>query len=79
MGHDADTPLSAELVEWADTILVMEKQHLQKLKNQFQPYLRGKRVMCLDIADNYRFMDPALIALLKRKVPRFLPAIATDK
>ena len=42
-------------------------------------FVRGKRVMCLDIADNYRFMDPALIALLKRKVPRFLPAIATDK
>ena len=57
----------------------MEKQHLQKLKSQFQPHLRDKRVVCLDIADNYQFMDAVLVKLLKRKVTRFLPAVATDE
>jgi predicted protein tyrosine phosphatase len=31
-------------------------------------------VVCLDIPDDYAYMDPDLIALLHRKVSRFLPA-----
>jgi predicted protein tyrosine phosphatase len=30
-------------------------------------------VICLDIPDNYKFMDPALVQLLERKVSPFLP------
>jgi predicted protein tyrosine phosphatase len=30
-------------------------------------------VICLDIADNYKFMDSALVKLLKMKVERHLP------
>jgi predicted protein tyrosine phosphatase len=35
--------------------------------------LLGKRVICLDIPDNYKFMDAALVKLLKIKVERHLP------
>ncbi len=34
--------------------------------------MNGKRVICLDIPDDYDYMDPALVELLKRKVPLFL-------
>lgn len=34
--------------------------------------LKRARVVCLDIPDDYGFMDPALVALLKRKVGPFL-------
>ena len=71
--HDAEIPLSAELVEWADLIFVMEKAHLNKLRSKFKRHLRGhQRVVCLDIPDDYDYMDPALVKLLQAKVGRYL-------
>ena len=69
---DADTPVSAELVEWADVIFVMEKAQRAKLASGFRAALKGKRVVCLDIPDNYAFMDPALVQILEAKVGRHL-------
>jgi predicted protein tyrosine phosphatase len=69
---DADTPLSNELVEWADIIFVMEQSHRAKLAAVFRTALKGKRVVCLDIPDDYAFMDAELIRILKAKVTRFL-------
>jgi len=70
---DADTPLSSELVEWADVIFVMEKIHRTKLQQRFRASLKSKRVVCLDIPDKYSFMDPALVRLLEARVARHLP------
>jgi len=69
-------PLSPELVEWAEVIFVMEKAHRNKLTKQFKRHLASKRVICLDIPDEYEFMDPELVRLLKVKVGRFFPAVA---
>jgi predicted protein tyrosine phosphatase len=66
--HDADTPLSPELIEWADIILVMEEAHRAKLAARFRNVLRGKRVVCLNVGDDYTFMDPKLIEVLKERV-----------
>lgn len=73
LGHDADVPVSAELLAWSDLIFVMEKVHRNRLSERFGAHLKDKRVICLDIPDDYDFMDPALVALLRRKVPPFLP------
>ena len=70
---DAETPLTSELVAWADIIFVMEKEHRTKLQQRFRPALKEKRVICLDVPDKYQFMDPALVRLLERKVAPFLP------
>ncbi|AGB43326.1 low molecular weight protein tyrosine phosphatase family protein [Mesorhizobium sp. CO1-1-7] len=70
--HDADTPLTHELVGWADIIFVMEKTHRTKLRKQFKASLKAAKVICLDIPDDYEFMDPELIALLKARVSRYL-------
>jgi predicted protein tyrosine phosphatase len=67
--NDAENPLTAELVEWADIIFVMEKTHRHKLQKRHRQALNGKRLICLDIPDDYEFMDPALVSLLERKVP----------
>jgi predicted protein tyrosine phosphatase len=69
---DADTPLSAELVEWADIIVVMEPAHRRKLSSQYRASLKNKRAVCLDIPDKYDFMDPELVQILKAKAARFL-------
>ena len=36
LNHDAENPVTPELVEWADIILVMEKAHRNKLVKQFK-------------------------------------------
>lgn len=71
--HDADNPLTAELVEWADIIFVMEKAHRNKLQKRFRPQLKKARIICLDIPDEFEFMDPMLVRLLQVKMSRYLP------
>ena len=72
LGKGADELVSRELVEWADIIFVMEKIHRSRLSQKFRPYLRNKRVICLDIPDNYTYMQPELVELLERKVAGLL-------
>ena len=72
LAPDADEAVTSELVEWADIIFVMEKRHRTALQRRFRKNLVRARVVCLDIPDDYAFMDPALIAILKTRVPRFL-------
>ena len=59
-------------MEWADIIFVMERAHRAKLQRRFKPHLKRARVICLDIPDDYTFMQPELVALLEKKVSRFL-------
>ena len=70
--QDAENPLTDELVSWADVIFVMEKAHRAKLSKRFKRHLKA-RVICLDIPDDYAFMDPDLVALLHARVGPHLP------
>jgi len=72
LNNDAENPVTPEVLQWAELIFVMEKAHRNKLQKKFQPYLAGKRVVCLNIPDVYEFMDPLLVRLLQAKVPPFL-------
>ncbi|ARS49651.1 phosphotyrosine protein phosphatase [Ectopseudomonas mendocina] len=72
LAPDAEVRLSAEQVQWATLILVMEKRHRSRLMRQYRQALAGKRVICLDIPDDYAYMQPELIELLQRKVAGLL-------
>jgi predicted protein tyrosine phosphatase len=72
LASDAETILSADQIEWADVIFVMEKAHRAKLTRQFKAHVNGKKVVCLDIPDDYEFMQPELIRLLETKVRQHL-------
>ena len=71
--NDAENPLTSEVVRWADMIFVMEKAHRNKLQKRYRTALKDARVICLDIPDDYEFMDEALVQLLKVKMSRYLP------
>lgn len=73
--RDAVTPVSGDLIEWADCILVMENSHRNKISKKYQKQLKGKKLVVLDIPDIYECMDPALIHLLKTRVSRFLGTV----
>lgn len=72
LNHDAETPLSAEQIEWADIIFVMDRSHRNRMNRRFRPALRGKRVICLDIPDEFTFMQPELVRLLEVRAGRYL-------
>ena len=72
LGNDAEVPLSTEQLDWANIIFVMEKTHRSRLGQKFRAHLHGKRVICLDIPDNYEYMQPELVKLLEVKAGKFL-------
>ncbi len=67
---DAETPLSGDLIEWADVVFVMEKSHRNKVKKKYRDLLKNKRLISLDIPDSYERMDPNLIRLLESRVSK---------
>jgi predicted protein tyrosine phosphatase len=73
LNRDAEHPVTAELVEWADIIFVMEEAHRRRLSARFRSSLNRQRVICLGIPDEYEFMAPDLVRLLEAKVRRHLP------
>lgn len=72
LAPDAEVPLGEEQLSWADLVFVMERRQRQALLRRFPQAMRGKRLICLDIPDDFAFMQPELVALLERKVVPFL-------
>jgi len=60
------------LIAAADMIFVMETRHRDILKRRFRAVLGQRPVIVLGIPDEYERDDPALIALLRERVPPFL-------
>jgi predicted protein tyrosine phosphatase len=71
LNHDAEVSLSPEQIEWADLILVMEKVHRERLNRNFRDALAHKQIAVLNIPDDYEYMDPELIELLRSKCRRY--------
>ena len=59
-------------MEWADIIFVMERAHRARLQRRFRAQLKRARVICLDIPDDYAFMQPELVALLEKRVGAYI-------
>jgi predicted protein tyrosine phosphatase len=74
LAPDAEVRVTAEQIERADLILVMEKVHRERLKRMFGPELAGKKVVVLGIPDEFDFMEPGLVELLKAKCARYVGA-----
>jgi predicted protein tyrosine phosphatase len=68
----AGTPLSGELIQWADIIFVMEEWQREEISLAYPAQLKGKRLICLDIPDIYGYMQPELVRLLQERVPEYL-------
>jgi predicted protein tyrosine phosphatase len=49
----------------ADLIFAMERRHVRRLRDRFGEALAGKKLVCLHIPDDFQFMDPDLVELLK--------------
>ena len=65
-GVFGEYPPKEEDIEWADTVIVMEKRHEIELRKKF-PKLKFK-IINLDIQDMYYYNDPELRGILKIKI-----------
>lgn len=65
---NAAVVLTPELMDWSDTIIVMEKHHRNFIRAKHSMYYNSKRIVCLYIPDEYDFMQPELISILQDKV-----------
>lgn len=64
--------INSKLIEWADIIFVMEKHHKQRISERFSDDTLSKRIIVLDIPDDYQYMDEELIDSIKRSVEPYL-------
>jgi len=65
---EAECVVSADLLEWADRIFVMEQKQRRYLNAHFARSLKDKKIVCLNIPDRYRYMQPELVAVLRANV-----------
>ena len=72
LADDADEVVTSDHIAWADIVFVMEPVHRRRLERTFPGALKGVRIVSLDIADKYAFMDPQLVELLRRRVTPLL-------
>jgi predicted protein tyrosine phosphatase len=69
----ARVKVNAGHIGWADWIFVMEKRHRDLLEDRFPAELEGKHLVCLHIPDEFQYLDPDLITLLKSHLSEFIP------
>ena len=65
---NARRPVSAADLAWAEVVFVMEEKHKSRLMAGFRRILENKRIVVLDIPDDYRYMDPELVLQLTESV-----------
>ncbi len=55
-------------IGWADEIFVIEKNHRNRILEDFAEVARGKEIVCQDIADIFEPMEEVLIEELEAKL-----------
>ncbi|HAV61026.1 MAG TPA: protein tyrosine phosphatase [Verrucomicrobiales bacterium] len=64
--------LNAADLAWADLVLVMERSHRSRIIEQFRDADSLPPIESLDIPDDYQFMDPELVELIRGAVEPLL-------
>ena len=71
--EDALVRVSQRMLEWADVIFTMDGLQRQALERTFPAHPALDRLICLDIPDDFTFLDPVLVKLLEERVNEHLP------
>lgn len=61
----ARVQVNESLIKWADLIFVMEEKHEKRIRQNFKQISATKEIIVLGIEDEYKFMDPELINILR--------------
>ena len=66
--RNAKKSVTADMLKWADVVFTMEQKHKNRLVADFPRFLEHKSVHVLDIPDDYQYMDPELVSIMKETV-----------
>lgn len=70
--RNARRTITSNDLQWADLVLVMESKHRQKLRADFPGEMKHKKCHVLEIPDDYEYMDPDLIDMIRQSVDEVL-------
>ncbi len=68
VSRSAKRTVTSNDIKWADSVMVMESKHKQRLLADYPGEMRFKEIHVLDIPDDYQYMDPALVEILTETV-----------
>ena len=69
---DSETPISADLIEWADLILAMESVHRRRILDRFSDLMCEKKIAVLGIRDEYEYGSEELVRRLRHTAAPYL-------
>lgn len=68
----ARVKITPGLINWADSIFVMEKRHAAIIQRNYPDLIVGKPPIILQIGDDYQYMDSELIEILQSRLAEYL-------
>jgi predicted protein tyrosine phosphatase len=71
--EDALVRVNDRMLDWADVIFTMEHAQQRALQRLFPSHPGLRKLVCLDIPDDFAFLQPELVQLLKERVGPHLP------
>jgi predicted protein tyrosine phosphatase len=72
LSADSAALVSSEQLEWATHIAVMERRQMSRLRRAFPKLVAGRKLVSLDIPDDFAFMQPELVAMLQQRAGRII-------
>ena len=70
--NNARVKVTPGLLGWADMIFCMEKKHMRRIREKYSDIVDDKSVICLNIPDDYSYMDDDLCELLESMVSDYI-------
>jgi predicted protein tyrosine phosphatase len=65
--EDALVQVNERMLDWAEVIFIMDEEQRQALVRMFPNHAALARLVCLEIPDQYHFLDPELVTMLETR------------
>ena len=75
---EAMVQVNQRMLEWADIVFVMDDAQVQALGKMFPDHPCLDQVVCLNILDNYHFLDPELVSILEERTKPHLEKLRAN-
>ncbi|HLC80765.1 MAG TPA: phosphotyrosine protein phosphatase [Candidatus Nanoarchaeia archaeon] len=64
-------PLTEKELDWAEVVFVMEDFQRSEIAKRFPKLYMQKRILSLDVPDEYNYKDTSLAKILKSRMRKF--------
>ena len=77
--EDALVQVNERMLEWADVVFVMDDEQCRELPRMFPDHPALDKIICLNISDDYHFLDPELVTMLEERTLPHLEKLKTGR